>query len=90
VSKRLELPDSQLKEGYKRDRAKLKEFNAKDYQALKIKHETDLAKLEADLKTAKTEAAKVPELVAQAVRAQAQIDKLTPEAAKVPGLRLRP
>jgi hypothetical protein len=31
--------------------------------------------LEADL-TAKTEAAKVPELVAQAVRAQAQIDKL--------------
>lgn len=81
---------TELKEGYKRDRAKLKESGIatqKDYQALKIKHETDLAKLEADLKTAKTEAAKVPELVAQAVRAQAQIDKLTPEAAKVPGLQ---
>jgi hypothetical protein len=60
VSKRLEIARlTELKEGNKRDRAKLKSHNAKDYQALKIKHETD-QKLEADLKTAKQRPPKYP------------------------------
>jgi hypothetical protein len=72
-----------LKEGNKRDRAKLKSHNAKDYQALKIKHETD-QKLEADLKTAKQ--GRQVRAGSSAVRAQSTNRQAHTEAAKVPGL----
>jgi len=77
---------TELKEGYKLDRAKLKASGIatqKQYQALKIKHEADLAKLS----TAESEAKKVPDLVVQVAQAQAHIAQLTPLAAQVPGLK---
>jgi hypothetical protein len=55
-----------LKDGYKRDRERLKASGIatqKDYQTLKIEHEADLVKLA----TAQAEAAKVPRLEAQAL-----------------------
>lgn len=63
---------TELKEGYKRDRAKLKASGVatqKEYQALKLKHETDLAKLS----TIEAQAAKVPSLETQVIQQAAEI-----------------
>ena len=79
---------AQLKAEYAAERATLKasgEAEQADYMALKKTHEAALA----DLTTAQTKAAKVPQLETEAVQAQAQIDQLTPLAALVPDLKTK-
>ena len=76
---------ARLNEQYRLDREALKasgEAKQADYQTLKKAHEAALA----DLAKAQIQAAKVPELVTQATGLQAEIDRLTPRVAQVPGL----
>ena len=75
----LKVQEAQLNAKYKIDReALIASGEAK---------QSDHQKLKKDLAAALAEAAKVPELVASAVKAQAQIDKLAPLAALVPELK---